>query len=95
MKIKVVVLGKNYSAPLGVLRSLGQASHSIDVIYITNHQGDSNIIASSKYVSRTFEVVGRNDEDILNLLLTEFIDKAIQYILFPTDDLYFISNRSK
>lgn len=85
MGIKIVVLGKNFSTPLGIVRSLGQVGYPIDVVYISE-QGDSNIISSCKYVNRMFEVVGRHDKDILDLLLTEFRDNDSKYILFPTDD---------
>lgn len=82
----VIVLGKNYSTALGVIRALGEAGYSIELFYITGKKGGSRIASVSKYVKYTMEQIGRKDEEIVNKLLRRTENSEQQYILFPTDD---------
>lgn len=86
MQTKIIVLGKNYSTSLGVIRPLGQAGYKIDLLYIVNKAGDSKIAAASKYVDRTIEQLGRRDEEIIDKLTETYTDEATRYILLPSDD---------
>ncbi|MDQ9831141.1 hypothetical protein RFX70_20360, partial [Acinetobacter baumannii] len=53
----VIVLSRNYSTGLGVIRSLGQAGFDVELIASTKKRGSSIIASSSKYVSHMIEVV--------------------------------------
>lgn len=86
MDCKVIVLGKNYSTPIGVIRSLSKAGYKVDLLYVASKKGDSEIVASSKYLNQTIEVIGRHDRQIIDALLGSYTDSASKYLLFPTDD---------
>lgn len=85
-KTVVIVLGKNYSTSLGVIRSLGKANYSVELFYITGKKGGSRIAAASKYVERTVEQIGRKDDEVVHKLLRLFDNPEVEYVLFPTDD---------
>ena len=53
----VVVLSRNYSTGLSVIRSLGSVGYTVDLIASANKEGRSNWIASSKYVNRFVEII--------------------------------------
>ena len=86
MKANVVVLGKNYSTPLGVARSLAKADYRVEVLYIATHAGDSKIVASCKYIDRLVEIVGRHDQEVIDALTERFAEEGQKKVLFPTDD---------
>lgn len=86
MKDLVIVLGKNYSTSLGIIRALGQKGYTIDLYYVTDVKGASRIAASSRYLRRTIEHIGRTDEAIIDELLAEYWDRDTRYVLMPTDD---------
>lgn len=81
-----IVLGWNYSTALGVVRSLGMAGYHVELFYIAKSNGDSKITASSKYLKRTIEHIGRNDESIIATLHQEYGSLNMTCILIPTDD---------
>lgn len=82
----VIVLGWNYSTSLGVIRSLGMAGHTVDLYFIAKTKGGSRITASSKYLRRVTEHVGRDDDNIIVELENLYADEIKQCILLPTDD---------
>jgi len=88
----VIVLSRNYSNGLSVIRSLGMAGYPVDMIASTYKKGKSRIAACSKFVRNTVEVITKkvSEEGEGNLML----DEVLKYIgkeegkpiLFPTDD---------
>ena len=86
----VVVLSRNYATGLSIVRSLGAAGFTIDLVASTNKEENSKITAASKYVRNNTEVLsGKNNElgkrqlcDVL-LKYRGLIDKPV---LFPVDD---------
>lgn len=84
--VKIVVLGRNYSTALGVIRALGEKNYEPDLIFISKGDGDINIIKASKYINRCYEVLGRNAEDVVELLQKEYASASNKIVLFPTDD---------
>ena len=87
----VVVLSRNYSTGLSVIRSLGSVGYTVDLIASANKEGRSNWIASSKYVNRFVEIISEKVKgDTDNILLEELLTYAGKYdvkpVLFPTDD---------
>ena len=86
----VVVVSRVYSTGLGVIRSLGAAGYTVDLVASAYKEGMSKIAASSKYVRNYVEVVSRkvkngNDMDLLEELY-KYADEKEKPVLFPTDD---------
>lgn len=89
----VVVLTRNYSTGLSVIRALGKAGYTVDVIASAVKEGKSRLVSVSRYVNRYTEVVsakisGDNDEALIEALLKYETEEssAAGIILFPTDD---------
>ena len=81
-----IVFGWNYSTTLGIVRSLGLAGLTVDLYYIAKAVGDSRITASSKYLRRTVEHIGRDDEVIVADLENRYGGEDARCVLIPTDD---------
>ena len=87
----VVVLSRNYSTGLSVIRSLGEAGYTVDLIASALKEGRSLAISKSKYIRNAVEVVSQKvdnseDTELLNELLAykdQFTEKPV---LIPTDD---------
>lgn len=91
MKPLVIVLSRNYSTGLGVIRSLGAAGYTVDLIASVKKRGSSIIASKSKYVRNVVEVVttkiqGDAGKEILDVLWEYTKKYDDKMILFPTDD---------
>lgn len=87
----VIVLSRNYSTGLGVIRSLGVAGYTVDLIASTKKKGSSVIPASSKYVRKSTEVLSKQIQgDDGSGIITEILKYKGAYeqkpVLFPADD---------
>lgn len=87
----VVVLSRVYSTGLSVIRSLGAAGYTVDLVASAYKAGTSAIAANSKYVRKSVEVVSKKvkdgeDTELLNELLKYAGQNEKKPILFPTDD---------
>ena len=88
----VIVLSRNYSTGLSVIRSVGAAGYTVDLVASAYKQGNSQIAACSKYVRKSVEVVskkvkeGDGDTGLLDELLKYAGQNDRKPILFPTDD---------
>lgn len=87
----VIVLSRNYSTGLSVIRSLGAAGYTVDLVASAYRRRRSIVAASSKYVRNSVEVVSKkvkNGGDVK--LVRELLNYAGRYdekpVLFPTDD---------
>ena len=87
----IVVLSRNYSTGLSVIRSLGIAGYTVDLIASANKEGQSSAIGSSRYINNYIEVLAdkvKADGD--DELLAELLKYKEMYdnkpVLFPTDD---------
>lgn len=92
IKPLIVVLSRNYSTALGVIRSLGIAGYEIDLIASVKKKGSSKQISCSKYIRKSREILMpdiRNDngEDIVGALMEYASIDDRQIVLFPTDDV--------
>lgn len=87
----VVVLSRNYSTGISVIRSLGAAGYTVDLVASAFREGRSQVAACSRYVRNSVEVVSKkvkNGDDV------ELLDELLKYkdmcdekpVLFPTDD---------
>lgn len=91
LKQRVVVLSRNYSTGLGVIRSLGEAGYPVDLVASVKKRGSSVIASCSKYVEHSYEVLsekiqGDEGQDIIALLLDYAKEKDGKAVLFPADD---------
>lgn len=88
----IVVLARNYSTGLGIIRSLGKVGYVVDLVAITKRKGSSIIAACSKYVKNSFEISVENIEDndgssVINFLLNKYAKTEFSNIvIFPSDD---------
>ena len=87
----VVVLSRNYSTGLSVIRSLGEAGYTVDLIASALKEGRSLAISKSRYLRNTVEVVSQKvdnseDTDLLNELLAYRDKEPEMPVLIPTDD---------
>ncbi len=87
----VVVLSRNYSTGLSVIRSLGSAGYTVDLVASAHKVGTSEIAAASKYVRNSVEVVSKKVKDGGDTALVEELLKYVikcdeKMVLFPTDD---------
>ena len=88
--IRVVVLSRNYSTGLSVIRSLGKAGYAVDFIASSNKGGKSQLAAVSKYVIDQVEIVSDKvnrdgDAKIISELL-KYQNSQDKLVLIPTDD---------
>ena len=89
---QVVVVSRSYSTGLGVIRSLGTAGYTVDLI--SNEAKKSwgtQVAAASKYVRHTTTVLSRKvksgqDDELLNALLQYEGMEGPKPVLFPCDD---------
>lgn len=87
----VVILSRNYSTGLSVVRALGRTGYEIDLVASALHEGGSKGIAASRYVRNSVEIVSKKlndggEERILNELLKYKNKEKQKPILLPTDD---------
>ena len=88
----VVVLSRNYSTGLSVIRSLGAAGYTVDLVASAYKAGTSRIASASKYVRNSVEVVsakvkeGEGDTGLMFELMKYAGHYEQKPVLFPTDD---------
>lgn len=87
----VIVLSRNYSTGLGVIRSLGVAGYTVDLIASTKKKGSSVIASCSKYVRNAVEVVtpkiqGDTGAGLIAELMKYVGKSEEKMVLFPVDD---------
>lgn len=83
--MEIVVLGMNYSTPLGVIRSLGEAGYLVNAVIINSNKKECNILGSSKYVKHLHIQAHKDDRLLVNYLKETYKDNKLK-ILLPTDD---------
>lgn len=90
----IIVLTRNYSTGLSVVRSLGAAGYTVDLVASAPKEGASAVVASSKYVRNVIEVVhkkvkegqGEAFDQLMEALLECAGKSEAKPVLFPTDD---------
>lgn len=86
----VIVLSRNYSTGLGVIRSLGYAGYTVDLIASVKKSGSSVIASRSRFVRNSVEVLskkiqGDDGSGILDEIM-KYASSDEQKVLFPADD---------
>lgn len=87
----VIVLSRNYSTGLGIIRSLGAAGYTVDMVASTKKKGSSIIASCSKYVRNSVEVIspkiqGDSGYGLIQALMKYNKEDNGRIILFPADD---------
>ncbi len=86
----VIVLGRNYSSRLGMIRAAGMAGYKVAVIKTDKKKKTAGkkdpIDLSSRYVKKYFCIKEPDDEGLIKLLLNEFSGEETKPVLLPTDD---------
>ncbi len=87
----VIVLSRNYSTGLGVIRSLGAAGYTVDLIASTKKKGSSAIASCSKYVHNAVEVLstkiqGDSGDGLIEIVKEYAASNQEKMVLFPADD---------
>ena len=99
-KIQVVVMGRNYSSLLGMIRAVGVSDCEITLVKTISKTSKKNGLKSffknffigkpletqSKYVKKILYAIEPDRESLINVLLNEFFDTKNKVILLPTDD---------
>ena len=87
----IIVLSRNYSTGLGLIRSLGAAGYTVDLLASARRKNSSSIASSSKYVRRSVEflkpdIYDDRGEEIVEYLLKIAQEEEGRRVLFPADD---------
>ena len=90
----VIVLSRNYSNGLAVVRSLGAAGYTVDLIANAYKEGAMDIAACSKYLNKVTEVVSEkikqgdegDDPALMEAIMGYAGESESKPLLFPTDD---------
>jgi len=85
MKQKVIVIGRNYSSRLGMIRAVGMAGYDVIVIKTNGLPDSKDIDAYSKYVKEYHYAKEPNRDELISVLLTLKSDKN-KTIIIPVDD---------
>lgn len=88
--VTVVVLSRNYSTGISVIRSLGEKGYTVDLIASAKEEGASKMAGASKYLRNYSEFVTAKvkagDDDAVIQKLLEYASEASRLVLLPTDD---------
>ena len=87
----VIVLSRNYSTGLGLIRSLGSAGFVVHLVASARRRNSSSIASSSKYVMDSIEfltpdIYGDEGKDITSYLVDFAKGSDRNMVLFPADD---------
>lgn len=86
----VVVLSRNYATGLSIVRSLGAAGFTVDLVASVHKEENSKVTAASKFIRKNIEVVsGKNNalgKQFLCQELLRYKDLSSKPVLFPVDD---------
>ena len=81
-----IVMGRNYTSRLGMIRAAGRMGCKIVTIQTTYGKNEINKIdASSKYVVKAITSIEPHQDDLIAKIL-QFKDPNNKVILLPTDD---------
>ena len=85
MKQKVIVIGRNYTSRLGMIRALGMAGYDVAVIKTNRYPVSEDIDAYSKYVKEYHYAKEPNRNELVSVILSLKSEKG-ETVLIPVDD---------
>lgn len=84
----VVVIGRNYSTTLGVVRSLGIAGYDVWLLHTAGSpKAFPFIAAKSKFVVKYMYVCNKDEDNIIHTLLTYYTTVNQKLVIIPADDV--------
>ena len=86
---KVVVIGRNYSSRLGMIRAAGSIGCSVKVVVCVRKLKpcmERPIDCYSKFVSSYYFATEPDHQSVINVLIEKCKDELDQQVLLPTDD---------
>lgn len=87
MAVTVVVMGRNYTSRLGMIRAAGMIGCEVHVIKTQNRTNVKDKIDSySKYVKSFYTIDESNEKALIKLLHQKFSYSGEKTVLLPTDD---------
>lgn len=88
MKQKVIVLGRNYTSRLGMIRAAGMVGYQVIVIKTEHGSGykKEKIDQSSKYVYDYYCAPEPNEDELVAILNEKCKSESFKNIIIPTDD---------
>lgn len=94
MNPQIIVLTRDYSTGLSVIRSLGAAGYTVDLVASAPQKGASAIAASSKYVHKAVEFVHKMVKEGRGEAAAELVEELLKHkdlngkkpVIFPADD---------
>lgn len=87
MREPVVVLGRNYSTTLGIIKSLAESGYDINVFFMSVNEGFINIVRESSHVSKFIGQNNLNKDSVVLRLKELILDDSKKQVVIPTDDL--------
>lgn len=92
-KQKVVIIGHGYTSRLAVIRSVAQIGCEVTVIVMTSYKRDGRTLNTkkpidcySKYVSHVHYCYAKDEEGLMQLLLTKCSDPQQKVVIIPDSD---------
>ncbi len=84
----VVVMGRNYTSLLGMIRSVGEAGCTVGVIRTIrdSRMKVPTLDAFSKYVNKYTYAIEPDRQNLIDVIKEEFMNIASNVVLMPTDD---------
>ena len=83
---RAVVLGKNYSTTLGVVRSLGEQGYKVHVCFVSRSKWQGYIVGCSRYIMHFTRFESRDDRYIVGSLIKMYKDTREKTPLIASDD---------
>ena len=85
MKQRVVIIGRNYTSRLGMIRAVGMGGYDVTVIKTNGLPGTKDIDAYSKYVKEYLYAKEPNRKELVSVILSLKSEQG-KTVLIPVDD---------
>lgn len=87
----VIVLTRNYSTALSVVRALGKSDYLVDLIISCNRKSDAEVVRNSKFIRKSTVILGKKssqktDQNVISAIKSYIGTRKEKIFLFPTDD---------
>ena len=80
---KIIVIGRNYTSRLGMIRALGRAGHDV---YVIQTNGTRDIDSRSKFIKGYYRAEEPNRELLISTIIQIQEEFGEKFILIPVDD---------
>lgn len=80
---KIIVIGRNYTSRLGMIRALGRAGHEV---YVIQTNGTQDIDSRSRFIKGYYRAEEPNRELLISTIIQIQEEFGEKFILIPVDD---------